>query len=338
MNAVLFSGGPGTDISPEAWQRPRSLWPIGGGCLIDYCIDMIAAVGVTDVAIASNGCAPLLRRHFRETPRTDVRITLNEDERPRGSAGSLRDAAASFDHSQPILVMAAASYITELDLERFVHQSLASGAELCVGYARQDASAILPGIYLLRPSVLAHTKPEGYQDLKEQLIPAVREAGGTVAAIPLTGNIHPVLTSEHCLRRLGNHLRSRTARERLVATGHREVSEDCWVHATAEVDATARLLGPCVIGPGSLVGPDAVVSGPVVLERDVRVAADCVIDRSVLYADSRLDLGDGVQGYQGRLGKVLRGREPGRERTRVRAPRRAARRAARQATTPLGVD
>jgi mannose-1-phosphate guanylyltransferase/phosphomannomutase len=338
MNAVLFSGGPGTDISPEAWQRPRSLWPIGGGCLIDYCIDMIAAVGVTDVAIAANGCAPLLRRHFRESAPHGC---PDHAERGRTSPGQRRQPPRRrgiVRPQQPILVMAAASYITELDLERFVHQSLASGAELCVGYARQDASAILPGIYLLRPSVLAHTKPEGYQDLKEQLIPAVREAGGTVAAIPLTGNIHPVLTSEHCLRRLGNHLRSRTARERLVATGHREVSEDCWVHATAEVDATARLLGPCVIGPGSLVGPDAVVSGPVVLERDVRVAADCVIDRSVLYADSRLDLGDGVQGYQGRLGKVLRGREPGRERTRVRAPRRAARRAARQATTPLGVD
>ncbi|MCK4872275.1 MAG: NDP-sugar synthase [Phycisphaerales bacterium] len=315
MNAVLFSGGPGTDICPEAWERPRPLWPVGGGYLIDYCLDALAAVGVRHAVVASNGSTGSLRAHLDHMSRPGMSIHFNEDHRPRGSAGSLADAAEHLDSDEPILLLSAACYVSRADLKEFVTASVVSGASLTVGYVADGRQDILPGVYFVKPEVLRHAKRAGYQDLKEQLIPALRRAGLRVAAIAMKAPMYPVLTKDQCLRHLGSHLTSEAARSRLTVGDYREVEPDVWVHATAEVDATARLLGPCVVGPHVKVAADAVISGPTVLESDLTVEADAVVDRSVLLAGSRAASDRGEQGALASVGVVAGRRRPSAERS-----------------------
>jgi NDP-sugar pyrophosphorylase family protein len=306
MNAVLFSGGPGTDICPEAWERPRPLWPIGGGPLIDHCLAALVEAGVARVVIASNGSTNKLKSHLAAHAPGELDISFNEDHRPRGSAGSLADAAQRFADGEPILLLSAASFLSGLDLEDFVARSLQSDAALTVGHIDNAGHDVLPGIYLVKPAALSKAKREGYQDLKEQLIPALRRDNLRVAAIPLRGEASPVLTKEHCLRGLLGHLRSGSTQARLVKQGYSEVEPDVWVHKTAEVDATARLLGPSVIGPGVEVHADAVISGPVVLESDVVIERDAIVDNSILFAGSRVAAGAVIQKVVRRLGVTRR--------------------------------
>ena len=309
MNAVLFSGGPGTDICPEAWDRPRPLWPVGGGMLIDFCLEALAEVGVREAVVASNGSTAKLKEHFASTSHKNVKLKFNEDHRPRGSAGSLADAAGHLDSiNEPILLISAACYVTGEQLSDFVRRSLASDAVMTVAYLSRDGSDILPGIYLVKQEALEYTRPEGYQDIKEQLIPTLVSKGLKVVGIELSGAIRPVLTRDQALAGLGDHIQSDIARRRLGETGYLELSPDVWVHETANVDATARLLGPCVIGPRVTISGDVVVSGPVVIESDVSVGADAVIDHSLIFSGSRVSSGMVLQREIGGIGLPLQRR------------------------------
>jgi NDP-sugar pyrophosphorylase family protein len=325
MNAVLFSGGPGTDICPEAWDRPRPLWPIGGGLLLDHCLDALRVAGVRRVVIASNGSTAKLTEHLASATPPDLHIELNEDHRPRGSAGSLADAARKFADGKPILLVSAASFLSGLDLGEFVAQSLASDAVLTVGYVPDASQDVLPGVYFVKPAALAKAKRVGYQDLKEQLIPSLRREGLRVAALPLSGVARPVLTKDHCLQGLLGHIRASATRARLRHLGYVESAPDVWVHESAEVDATARLLGPSVIGPNVRIMADAVISGPVVLEHDVIVERDAIVDHSILFAGSRVAAGAVLQNLLRQIGTPARAptRGPAKERSERRRVREA---------------
>jgi NDP-sugar pyrophosphorylase family protein len=64
-----------------------------------------------------------------------------------------------------------------------------------------------------------------------------------------------------------------------------------WIDPTAEIDPTARIVGPVYVGPGARIGADAVVIGPVIIGPGVEIGADAVVNGSILWRSAKVGNG-----------------------------------------------
>ncbi len=276
---------------------PRSLAPVVNRPLIQYALDWFSRVGIDSVAICGNVETSILRHRLsRGYVRTqlpqNVRIEFYQDIAPRGPAGCVRDAAC--DDPSDTFVVAEGSILPQVDLARLLDAHAKAEAAVTVVVSSEAAvgdesgELISPiGIYIFSRRAIGHVPPLGYQDIKETLIPALYSQGEMVQiyrtnAPPLrvTGADSYLAVNDVALvgRLAGNGF----------SDAYRNGGE-CVIHKTAQVDESATLIGPILIGADSVIGPGATIVGPTTIGRRCRLGAGSVITRSSMWDDSSAD-------------------------------------------------
>lgn len=87
VSAILMAGGKGERLRPMTLSTPKPLLEIGGKAIIDYNIEALAAVGVTDISVTVNYLAEQLEDHF-SSPVGGVNVKCVRETMPLGTIGS----------------------------------------------------------------------------------------------------------------------------------------------------------------------------------------------------------------------------------------------------------
>ncbi len=90
MMAVILAGGKGVRLKPFTMVIPKPLLPIGELPIIEVVIRQIAAAGIRRIAIMLGYMAQLFIATFGDGSRWGVKIEYYIEEKPLGTAGSLR--------------------------------------------------------------------------------------------------------------------------------------------------------------------------------------------------------------------------------------------------------
>ena len=94
--------------------------------------------------------------------------------------------------------------------------------------------------------------------------------------------------------------------ESLPESEYEEREKGIWVHRSARVVATAVLIAPVIIGPGSFVGHSAFVRNGVIVGRDCSVGTSVEIRNSILFDHVEIAhfnyVGDSILGYYSHMG------------------------------------
>jgi exosortase len=146
-----------------------------------------------------------------------------------------------------------------------------------------DRNCQAAGIYICDAEVLEFIPDEGYCDIKETLIPAIVRKGGSVRAATWRGNVGTFRDKNSYLRAMANILGEPTVSRLKELKGFSE-GEKGWRAPDAIVAESAQIIGPVVLMPGCEVEKDAMVMGPAIVGRNVRVREGAVIDESVLWS------------------------------------------------------
>lgn len=121
--------------------------------------------------------APILVVPSRSCPLPDLSDTsarlVDEAGDYRGPAGVIRDVASQAGGDGPVMVVEAARGVLG-SLRGLVRSHVAHGALATVGRNPDSSPA---GVYLLERSAIDMVPRRGFMDLKEQLLPRVREVG-----------------------------------------------------------------------------------------------------------------------------------------------------------------
>ena len=114
MRAVLLAGGRGERLRPLTDTMPKCLVPINGVPLLSIWLDLCAAHGIADVLVnvSSHGWQV---REVLERRRRPPQVTLVEETRPRGNAGTVRDERAFLDGEESFFVLYSDN-LTTVDL------------------------------------------------------------------------------------------------------------------------------------------------------------------------------------------------------------------------------
>jgi len=297
MKAVVLAGGQEFGQCPLSRQLPRALWPLVDRPLIEHVLAALRKAGIGQMAISANGRTHTIAAHlaYRRTP--DIAIHYSEDAMPRGAAGCIKDCQAWLGNDS-FLVVHGASLLLDIDFEQLVVEHRKSGAVVTVaantdntGSGDSDHLDLKPaGLYVCQSDVFPFIKTRGYQDMKEQLIPRLTEAGLKVQAVPISGRIVPIINEEAYLNAMVDLLNNTQRRQAFVAHLP-DRSPGIWIDPTAEVDPQSRVVGPVYVGPGARLAAQSVIIGPAVIGANCQVASEAVIHESILWHDAKVGRG-----------------------------------------------
>jgi len=211
-----------------------------------------------------------------------MQLSYYKDSTPRGEAGCARDAG--LDAGSDTLVIVDGTAIPTVDLAALLAAHLASGAVMTAVVHREEMAAPTPGgVYVVERRALGQVPENGFQDIKENLIPRLYRAGARVAAHESDACCPHVFNAQTYLA---------VSQWMLQRIADAEVGGDGLVDPTASVEPGVRFVGPVQIGAGAHIAAGATVVGPTTIGPDCVVGRNALVARSVLW--SRCTVGEGA--------------------------------------------
>ncbi|NQU17113.1 MAG: NTP transferase domain-containing protein [Candidatus Saganbacteria bacterium] len=89
IQVVIMAGGKGTRLDPFTTILPKSLIPIHGKPIIELIMDWFNSYGISEFFVSINHKARMIKSYFEDS-NNKYKISYIEEDRPLGTAGSLR--------------------------------------------------------------------------------------------------------------------------------------------------------------------------------------------------------------------------------------------------------
>jgi len=259
---------------------PRPLLPVAQQPLITYALRWMKGGGLSRATICANSASRDIRAHLKGSA-IAMRVDYLEDWSPRGAAGCVRDAGIKTDADT--FVVADGTSVPVVDLGELLEAHQTAGAAVTVVVGADAAGRLRPsGVYVFDRRSFDFIPEDGFQDIKEKLIPRLYGAGEHVST-HMARAVAPRVVDTDTYLALNEWAVARVSRDPDPADGFR-VSGEAVVHGSAAVDASARLLGPVLLGARVSVHAGATIVGPVSIGPGTTVGRGAVVSRSVVWS------------------------------------------------------
>lgn len=206
VSAILMAGGKGERLRPLTLTTPKPLLQIEGKAIIDYNIEALAAVGVTDITVTTRYLAEQIEEHFA-TPVAGVSVKCVKEDMPLGTIGA---ATLVPLHAHGATIVMNSDLLTTVSFEELYLKHISSDADITIAVVPYQVAvpfAILTldgdrvtglaekpsysyyanaGIYMFNNKVLHTLVPDTRTDATD-LIERTIAAGGHVAYYPIKG-------------------------------------------------------------------------------------------------------------------------------------------------------
>lgn len=286
VQAIILAGAHTWEHDAFECLKCRALLPIASRPLIRHTLRWLRDHGVTGAAICGNSHTDDLRQELGDDRTVGVALSFVVDRMPRGPAGCARDAARL--RPADLFVVVEGSIAPQFDLRALLashRQSEAAVTVVTTAEPRSGASdgPLEPaGVYVFSAEALEVVPPEGYRDIKERLLPELYRRRARIVSHVIPRGLVGRVTGAMSYLDVNMWGVRRVARE-TAPEGMLRVSAGVWIHATARVDTSARIVGPILIGSGSTVGAGAMIVGPTSVGRDCIIGPGAVISRSAIW-------------------------------------------------------
>lgn len=245
--AVILAGGKGTRLAAVSGDIPKVLVPIGGKPLLEHQLELLAASGFKDVRIFAGHLADQISAFTGDGSRFNLRVTIEIEEQPLGSAGAVLQRLDSLPGHFLVLY---GDTMLAVNLVRFVRRHLEHKADLTTLVHPNDhpqdsdlveadaegrvtalhpyphpkgqyfANLVNAALYAVRRDALAPWSGEAVKrDFAKDVLPALLAAGGHIEAYNSTEYIKDMGTPVR-LEKVNRDWR--TARIQLRDEAHRE--------------------------------------------------------------------------------------------------------------------
>ena len=308
MQAVIMAGGEGSRLRPLTGTLPKPMLPVANRPLMEHIVSLLRKHGITDVVATVQFMSSLIRNYFGDGSDLGVSMSYSTEDEPLGTAGSV---AAAQDLLDGTFLVISGDALTDLDLTAVIERHRSTGAAATLVLKRMKdplefgivmtgddgrierflekptwgqvfSDTINTGIYVLEPEVFDLIPPGRPFDFSSEVFPSMLDKG-----LKLYGYV-----TENYWTDVGNTdaflqaSRDVLARRVEVEVEGFELRPGVKVGQDVEIDPSARIEGPAIIGdnvrvgPGSVIGPYAVLGYNVLVGNDARISQGVVMDRA----------------------------------------------------------
>src|SRR5690554_5432234 len=302
MKGVIMAGGFGTRLKPLTIHRPKPMVPIANRPIMEHIVNLLKRHGITDLVALLYFQPEHITEHFGDGSAFGVRMRYVTADADYGTAGAVRYASDLLEGDRVLVI--SGDVLTDFDLTALIEEHEARGAEasimltsmenpLAFGIVIVDhetgrierflekptwgevfSDTINTGIYVLEPEALKRVPHRTNVDFSRDLFPRMLREEAR-----LFGHI-----AHGYWRDVGNLAEYRQAHRDILA-GQVEL----------ELPGERRVAGEATLWGerGASVGRDVVMTGTVVLGRNVEVRPGAVLENVVVGAGTVI--GEGAE-------------------------------------------
>ena len=318
MKAIIMAGGEGSRLRPLTCNMPKPMVRIMDKPVMEYSIELLRRHGITDIGVTLQYMPGEIQNYFGDGSDFDVNITYFTEDRPLGTAGSVKNAEAFLDDT---FVVISGDALTDIDLSAAIayHNDRAAEATLVLsrvdvpleygvvvtdeqggivrflekpGWSEVFSDTVNTGIYILSPSVLSMFAAGMPFDFAKDVFPMLLEQRKTMVGYIAQGywcDIGDVNAYMNCQYDILN-------KKVNVSLRANEISPGVWIGADTKVAPTARLFPPVYIGDNVTVGDGTSVEHYCVIGSDVYIGAQASLKRSILAGGVHMSAHSQVRG------------------------------------------
>lgn len=279
--------------------EPRLLLPVANVPLVSYTLAWLKRGGLRDVVICVNEGLPLLRAQLRDGAEVGLRLHYYVDRMPRGPGGCLRDAGELVPAGNYVVV--EGSILPTVDLAALLAAHRESNALATLAVYGENGREPTPGhtsspigVHIFSEPALPRISSHSYQDIKETLVRQLLRERCAVAVFPAT-EPSPRISNLTTYLAVQAGALERARRDGELHAGYLW-NGDTALHPTARLSASARVVGPAMVGAGTRIDDRVLLIGPVVVGRHCRLRAGVLVANSVIWDHAELESDSRVDG------------------------------------------
>jgi mannose-1-phosphate guanylyltransferase/phosphomannomutase len=304
--------------------------PLANRPIMEHVVGLLKRHGFDDIVVTVAFQANVIRTYFGNGGEFGVQMVYATEDRPLGTAGSVRNARAQLDDT---FLVISGDVLTDIDLAGIVefhrdHAGLATiglkavenPREFGIVITRGDGSierflekptwgqvfsdTINTGIYVLEPEIFDAIRPDVPVDFSMEVFPDLLLAGRPLFGYEAKGYWEDVGDLEAYVR---VHHDVLDGRVEVDIPGFR-LGEGVWLGEGTEIHPAAKVDGPVILGDDCRVGAGSHLREYSVLGSNVRVAEDAFIHRAIVHDNVYLAAGVRLRGcVVGRSSDLRRG-------------------------------
>ena len=134
-DAVILAGGMGTRLAPVIGGIPKVMAPVSGRPFLTYVLDQLRRQEIRHVCLAVGYQAEMIRDYFKDGSSFGMKLSYSCEERPLGTGGAIKKAAAQL--AEEFLVLNGDSYL-EIDFHELIRFHRDRGAVLTMAVTESE--------------------------------------------------------------------------------------------------------------------------------------------------------------------------------------------------------
>jgi len=282
--------------------------PVLNRPFLEHVIRHLGSHQVTDVILAQSTLSQPIRQYFNNGHEFGIKLHYSIEDKPLGTAGAVKLAERYLDET---FFGLNGDTFTDLDITAMLafHRERRAKVTIALtpvddptsyGLIETDAddritrflekpspeqvttNMINAGTYILEPDVLKHIPPGTMSSFERELFPLLLEQGEPVYAYTSSAYWIDIGTPEKYLQLNMDLLRNSGFLPSQLPEGKVSTGKDC------SIDPAAELIGPVLIGNNCTIGRGVRVIGPAVIGSGSTIMDDAVVEKSVVWQNTRI--------------------------------------------------
>ena len=307
MKAVVMAGGEGSRLRPLTSRYPKPLVPVAGTPIIEHILTLLREHGVTDVVITLAYLGAEIRNRLGDGADLEMAIEYVVEDRPLGTAGSVRNAAHLLDET---FLVISGDAMTDINLGAVVQQHRERGSHATIvlhsvpnpldyGVVVTDDEGNVKrflekpswgevfsdhantGIYVVEPEVLTHIKPDTPADWSQDVFPGLLRRKEPLRGIVVEEYWTDIGSIQSYMQANWDALEGKV---RCHIPGRRE--GNVWIGDGVEFGIGVQLDGPAFIGDEVKLKAGAFINDHAVIDRYSVVDDNTKVSNSIIWPHS----------------------------------------------------
>jgi len=281
--------------------------PIVNKPMLEHTLNLLKQHGFKNIVLTLHYLPNVVHDYFQEGDEFDVKLTYLIEEKPLGTAGSVKNAEHYLDGT---FVVFSGDVLTDIDLSKALNFHKRTGASATIvlthvpnpteygivitektgqvkkflekpGWGEVFSDTINAGIYILEPDVLKHVKTDREFDFSKDLFPKLLELEQPLYGYTADGYWCDIGSPAQYLQANQDALQGRL---KLKIPG--QESNGVWISEGAEIEDYTEIKEPALIGSKTRIRKNSSIGSLSIIGDGVTVDERASIKRSIVWNHS----------------------------------------------------
>ncbi len=311
MKAVIMAGGEGTRLRPLTCNRPKPMVPAAGRPVMEHIVNLLKTHDICDIAVTLQYLPDLISEYFSGGRSFGIRMRYYIEQKPLGTAGSVRNAEEFLDDT---FLVISGDALTDIDLTDAIRFHRERNAMVTLVLKRVDipleygvvvtdqdgriirflekpgwgevfSDTVNTGIYIFSPEIFRYYDKDKVFDFSKDLFPILMKENKRMYGYITEdywcdiGDINAYIQANYDIldRKVKAHIYGR------------EIRDGVWVGQGTTIERSAKIEAPCYIGANCHIRDNTVIGSFSIIGDNCAVGERSSIKKSVIWKNSAID-------------------------------------------------